>query len=307
MKEFWFAGLILVTTIVLICFCAINSLANETFMCRNNNFKDSINLYKGDVNGQCVVYVRYETEILYDGFNGEAWSCYDKARIYGYSVGSVPKEGSIIVFNKVPGTALGVGHVGIVKSVNGNNVTIRDSNWVADYTVGEHTIDVTSYDILGYIYCDGVYNKMNFTFPSGSSEGMAPNGDMTEAPLGSSYNEWRTQVSGSDPGVDSPSYPAGLLAKNIVIEFAAKAITGDDHPVSEGQVYVKDENNSWNNLVPLQLINGEVGYNNGQFAVDNYNVYRAVLSEMTRSEAQMRQFSIQLTNGHSTSETWTFD
>ncbi|MCK5416199.1 hypothetical protein KAI92_02105 [Candidatus Parcubacteria bacterium] len=152
-----------------------------------------------------------------------------------------------------------------------------------------------------------VKNKIyNFTFPSGLSEGMTSNWCMEENLL-TNLDEWRVGVNSTeDPGVNSPSYPSGLIAKNIVIEFSAKVLNGGN-PALEGKVYVKDEANSWNNSVSLDLINSEVGYNGGEFAVNEYNVYRAVLADLYRPDTQMRQFSIQLTDGLSISETWTFD
>lgn len=128
----------------------------ETFSCTAGNFSDPINLNKGSDNGQCVKYVRYETGISYAGCNGNASTCYDDAISAGYAVGQTPRESAIIVFDADSSkSGLGVGHVGIVRSVDGKNVTIRDSNWVADYTVGEHTEDVSTFKIKGYIYCDG--------------------------------------------------------------------------------------------------------------------------------------------------------
>lgn len=129
----------------------------KTFTCKGGIFSDLIGLHKGSVNGQCVLYVRYETGILPEGCSGEAWTCYQGAINAGYAVGQTPKVSSIIVFNKdSTKTGLGVGHVGIVKEVNGNTIKIRDSNWTAAYTVGEHSINITDYNVLGYIYCDGV-------------------------------------------------------------------------------------------------------------------------------------------------------
>src|SRR6056297_1166961 len=149
-----------------------------------------------------------------------------------------------------------------------------------------------------YYKSDNYYNPTHFTFPSGSSQGMTPNYSMTEVPLSGDYNEWRVQVDGSDPGVDSPSYPAGLLGKHVIIEFSAKVVDGG-HPLLEGKVFVEDENGSWNNHVPLDLINDEHNYNEGDFAHGDYNVYRANLSELDRPEAEMRKFSLQLTEGFS--------
>ena len=76
--------------------------AYETFICRSTAFKDAIGLNKGEKDGQCVLYVRYETEIPYSGCNGEAWTCYYDAQQAGYAVGQEPRVGAIIIFDKDP-------------------------------------------------------------------------------------------------------------------------------------------------------------------------------------------------------------
>lgn len=100
---------------------------------------------------ECVIYVRNETDILYAACNGEAADCFSQAQSVGYSTGSAPRIGSIIVFNRASG-ALSSGHVGIVTNINGTEITIQDSNWVAYHTIGNHTVDVSGYSIAGYIY-----------------------------------------------------------------------------------------------------------------------------------------------------------
>lgn len=100
---------------------------------------------------ECVIYVRNETDILYAACNGEAADCLDQAQSAGYSTGSAPMIGSIIVFNRASG-ALSSGHVGIVTGINGTEITMQDSNWVAYHTIGNHMVDVSGYSIAGYIY-----------------------------------------------------------------------------------------------------------------------------------------------------------
>lgn len=132
------------------------SIGAESFLCTGGSFKDKLGLNKGKPNGECVLYVRYETGIQFKACNGPAYNCYQQARDKGYVVGKNPRVSSIVVFAADSSKeGLGVGHVGIVTNVDGNNITIRDSNWTQPYTVGEHTEDITKYNILGYIYCDG--------------------------------------------------------------------------------------------------------------------------------------------------------
>lgn len=111
------------------------------------------NFYKNvdDVGGECVVYVRYETGIPYDDFHGAAYTTYQQAINAGYMTSrTIPRVSSIIVF-AVQGK-MTVGHVGIVTEINGNLLTLRDSNWKLDGIVKKHTVDVSRYTILGYIY-----------------------------------------------------------------------------------------------------------------------------------------------------------
>ena len=105
--------------------------------------------------GECVPYVRYETEILQSACNGPAYQCFSQAQAQGYSTGATPMEGAIMVFNIDTSKNMPVGHVGIVKSINGNGtITLHDSNWCANdcQLVREHDVDPAAYNILGYIY-----------------------------------------------------------------------------------------------------------------------------------------------------------
>lgn len=119
----------------------------KTFRASAGNFKADIN----DDGGQCVPYVRYETDILWDDFNGDANSTYQQAITAGYATSAtVPRISSVIVFAVQSG--MPYGHVGIVTAIDGNNITIRDSNWNLDEKVKQHTENISNYDILGYIY-----------------------------------------------------------------------------------------------------------------------------------------------------------
>lgn len=101
--------------------------------------------------GQCVIYVRNETIIPYAACNGEAADCFAQAQSQGYHTGSVPRIGSIIVFDRAAG-GLSVGHVAVITAINGSIITLQDSNWSGDENIQSHTVDVSTYNILGYIY-----------------------------------------------------------------------------------------------------------------------------------------------------------
>lgn len=127
----------------------VTGVFKKTFRCAAGDFYQT-----SGTGGQCIAYVESETGI--DFSVGEAWQWYQEATNQGYYVNSsTPAVSSIIVFNKVEGTALENGHVGIVTAINGNNITIQDSNWCANNCeqIQSHTVDVSNYDILGYIYC----------------------------------------------------------------------------------------------------------------------------------------------------------
>ncbi len=243
MRKFWLVCLLFGIAFSIVCFRARNVNAGETFICRSNDFKDAVGLNKGEVNGQCVLYVRHETEILYKGCNGEAWTCYEKAKQSGYATGSEPRVGSIIVFNK--SSKLSVGHVGIVKAIDGDNITIRDSNWVEYHTVGEHVINTatTEYDILGYIYCDGYSGATYFTFKNGS-EGWTPGFDAQNVEQTQADAEtWMVAtddfdgVGGNNPGVVSPSFAKGVNTNQFrTLKFSARVDgSGGD---SSGYVFI---------------------------------------------------------------------
>ena len=117
-------------------------------------FQDTVGNFDVTTGDECVIYVRNETGIIYDACHGEASDCFEQAQAAGYATGSEPRESAIIVFDRVPNTALAVGHVGIVISNNGDYVTMHDSNWVGYHTIGNHTelVGENGYNIKGYIY-----------------------------------------------------------------------------------------------------------------------------------------------------------
>ena len=107
-----------------------------------------------DTGGECVVYVRNETGIDYDAFNGDADGCLALAQGAGYSTGTEPRIGAIAVFSRniVPD----VGHIGIVKVINSpTSIKLRHSNWCSPatcHTVSEDDINLTTTPVMGYIY-----------------------------------------------------------------------------------------------------------------------------------------------------------
>lgn len=116
------------------------------FRCAAGDFR--FNLYS--IGGQCTEYVRAETDIEIYG-NANTW--YQTAINDGYYTSQQPANSAIIVFDSQEN--MPYGHVGIVVNVDGNNITIRDSNWCENdcEIVNQHIINLSQYDIVGYIYC----------------------------------------------------------------------------------------------------------------------------------------------------------
>lgn len=125
--------------------------------------------------GQCTWYAwgrAYErTGVSLNECTGNAATWYNAAQKAGRSVGSTPKANSIAVF----GTSAGYGHVGYVEAVNGNTVTLSESNNAAygkvttgyvnslaegiTYYCGEHNFSASQLKnryngewLIGYIY-----------------------------------------------------------------------------------------------------------------------------------------------------------
>ena len=95
--------------------------------------------------GYCTWYVASERNIPWFG-NAGTWLT--GARAYGFTTGSTPQVGEIIVTSESH-----YGHVGIVESVNGDGtITILEMNYSGFARISSRTI-LTSYRaIKGYIY-----------------------------------------------------------------------------------------------------------------------------------------------------------
>lgn len=101
--------------------------------------------------GECVTYVRNETNISFDGCNGDAATCLRKARQNGYLIGDVPKIGAIVVFSRASWNNY-IGHVGIVTEVGENGISVQHSNFISYHQIGNSFMGFSSYEIEGYIY-----------------------------------------------------------------------------------------------------------------------------------------------------------
>lgn len=75
---------------------------------------------------------------------GDAWEWKEESRKVGYSGGTTPRIGAIVVWQRNKQSPL-YGHVAIVEAVynNGKNIDISEYNYVAPETYGERTLSVT--------------------------------------------------------------------------------------------------------------------------------------------------------------------
>jgi len=94
--------------------------------------------------GYCTWYVAQKRCIPWGG-NASAWL--DNARAYGYSTGSVPVPGAIMVTRES-----WWGHVAYVESVSGDYVTISEMNKYGWGKVDWRTLHKNNWVIRGYIY-----------------------------------------------------------------------------------------------------------------------------------------------------------
>jgi len=140
-------------------------------------------------------------------------------------------------------------------------------------------------------------NPYLFSFPNHSPEGWTTGFD-TEPFQGNDINTWGVHITGNNPGIVSPEFSAGLMASNTSIKFSARVLGNSGNP-AEAFMYIKDETGSWNNPISL----GAIATN------QDYREYFVDLSALSlRSNLEIRQFSLELTNGgNGTEEYWAID
>lgn len=95
--------------------------------------------------GYCTWYVASMKNV--PGLWGNAGEWLGSASQSGYSTGSTPQEGSIIVTGES-----GYGHVGIVEKVEGSKIIISEMNYSGWGVINEREIDTSNPVIRGYIY-----------------------------------------------------------------------------------------------------------------------------------------------------------
>jgi|GEM_PF-3989275 len=118
-------------------------------------FRDAVGNFRRNIledDGQCVVYVREETDIPYPAFHGQAKDCHILAAAAGFRTGSVPEPSAIVVFPNMSAD----GHVGISIEVDGDYLVVRDSNYSDDEIINTRMIKIygVGANTAHYIYRD---------------------------------------------------------------------------------------------------------------------------------------------------------
>ena len=112
--------------------------------------------------GTCTWYT-WRTAIEISGVTmpglGDAKNWYANAASAGYSVGTVPKANSVVVFRDIGSATSGYGHVAYVRSVNGKTMNITEGSYKGRYihedTISPYAVRWTGgyrQAIIGYVY-----------------------------------------------------------------------------------------------------------------------------------------------------------
>ncbi len=144
---------------------------------------------------------------------------------------------------------------------------------------------------------------LRFDFTSHSSDGWTTGYDTQttsdQDPV--DQNTWKVAVQGQNPGVVSPELPAGTTTADMILSFSAKVRgTGPD---TYCQIWIKDDNSSWNHEVRINSVDGQAG--NVVKRDYQYHEYTAFLDDA--GDISIRQFSIELTQEANEYEEWIFD
>lgn len=139
---------------------------------------------------------------------------------------------------------------------------------------------------------DNYYNRFSFDFQNGSSQGFSCGFDTEEA-REPQYCEWRVHVVNNppttNPGIKSPEYASGMMAKGTVIEFSAKVI-GNDVLVN-AEMYIKHKDGNWNNVVSIGTIGTDHAYHT--YIVD----LTEAIGDIPIEELEIAQFSLESSGG----------
>jgi len=94
--------------------------------------------------GQCTYYLASKKHITWNGNAGE-WLI--NSSYQGYTTGSTPQVGAIMVTNESP-----YGHVALVEKIRGREIIISEMNYKGVGIVSNRILIIGSSVIKGYIY-----------------------------------------------------------------------------------------------------------------------------------------------------------
>ncbi len=99
--------------------------------------------------GQCTWYVAQKRVVTWSG-HAKSWLV--NARAAGYSTGSTPKVGAIMVMTEGGWMGRRYGHVAYVESINGSWITISEMNYTGWARKSVRTLKANDWRIRGYVY-----------------------------------------------------------------------------------------------------------------------------------------------------------
>ena len=94
-------------------------------------------------NGTCVPYARYRTGIM---LYGNAGTFLDRAERAGYTKGTEPVLGGMVITNET------TGHVAVVEKIEEDKIYISEQNVEGAYIVSNRWLDIMDKRIVGFIY-----------------------------------------------------------------------------------------------------------------------------------------------------------
>lgn len=221
-------------------------------------YEAGINIYAmSNLYGQCTWYAwgrAYELTGVKLPCRNDAKTWYSVASNNGYLVGADPVENAIAVWSKGK-----YGHVAYVEAVNGNNVTISESNWKKttsdnqyslkkgiEYYSGRTTLTKnemqTRYGtFLGYIYLTGSGSVSAPVSASGKWKITATDGVNVRSGAGTGYNkvgfyEYNRVVEIYEK-VEANGYTWGHTNDGWFVLDYAEAISGDtEAPIIDARI-----------------------------------------------------------------------
>lgn len=279
---------------------------------------------KGSTGGQCKAWVREVLNSVGGALGSGYRACYleEMKRTGGYEV---MKQNDVVpgcigqISNDSDESDASFVHTFIVLRNNKNGTfQVINSNYSFDEKISINVINPSQMAAEHANYSVHFYNfgtrlLFDYDFSGTTLCGWSVGSNLTAIASTEPNSSWKGQVTGANPGFNSPEYPSDYYGKNTALMFCVK-VGSVAIPATSGMIYTKDERNSWNNPMKFKLNNtvSDPDIYRGLFTAYDYNVYlgdfsRNAAGDTVRSDLIIRQFSIQVTNGAITSEQWLLD